>query len=55
VTDARTAAACQVYFWARVAHHLVCMLGLPIVPRTLAFLAGVGAQLVLGAALLLRG
>jgi uncharacterized MAPEG superfamily protein len=54
-TDARTAAASQVYFWARSAHYLVSTFGLPIVPRTLAFLAGVGAQLVLGWTLLSAG
>lgn len=49
-----TAIACQVYFWARVAHYAVSTLGLPIIPRTLAFLTGVGAQAVLAGALLLR-
>ncbi|MEX0729949.1 MAG: MAPEG family protein [Aquisalimonadaceae bacterium] len=47
-SSALTAAACQVYFWARVGHFAVCILGLPIVPRTIAFLTGVGAQIVLG-------
>lgn len=45
---ALTAAACQAYFWARLAHFAVCALGLPIVPRTIAFLLGVAAQLFLG-------
>lgn len=49
-----TAMACQVYFWARVAHYAISAAGLPIVPRTLAFLTGVGAQAVLAAALLAR-
>lgn len=47
VADTTTAAACQVYFWARAAHYAVSLAGLPIVPRTIAFLAGVGSQLVL--------
>lgn len=45
-------AANQLYFAARAAHYLVCILGLPIVPRTIAFLAGVAAQLALAAGLL---
>lgn len=49
-----TAMACQVYFWARVAHCAISALGMPIVPRTLAFLAGVAAQGVLAWALLVR-
>lgn len=47
-----TAAACQVYVLARAAHYAVCTAGLPIVPRTIAFLAGVGAQMTLAWALL---
>ncbi|WP_368408589.1 MAPEG family protein [Caldimonas mangrovi] len=46
-TNAWTAVAAEVYFWARAAHYLVCLSELHIVPRTLAFLVGVGAQLVL--------
>lgn len=53
-STAATAMACQVYFWARLAHYAICVAGLPIVPRTLAFLMGVGAQGVLAAALLVR-
>jgi uncharacterized MAPEG superfamily protein len=49
-----TAIACQVYVLARAAHYAVCVAGLPIVPRTLAFLAGVGAQMTLAWALLVR-
>ena len=53
-TSPATAAACQVYFWARLAHYLVSAVGLPIVPRTLAFLCGVAAQGTLAWALLAR-
>lgn len=38
-----TALACAVFFWSRVAHALVYALGVPVA-RTLAFLAGFGAQ-----------
>lgn len=54
IGSAVTAAACATYFFARAAHYLVCIFGLPIIPRTIAFLVGVGAQLTLGAVLLLR-
>lgn len=47
-----TAAACAVYFFARLAHYAVSVCGLPIIPRTLAFLVGVGCQLTLGVAAL---
>ncbi|MEJ6002910.1 MAPEG family protein [Paucibacter soli] len=50
-----TAWACRLYFCARVAHYAVCWAGLPIVPRTLCFLAGVAAQLFLAATLLGAG
>lgn len=43
-----TAAACQIYFWTRLVHYVVCVSGMPIVPRTVAFLVGVGCQLFLG-------
>lgn len=49
-----TGAACQVYFWARAAHYLVSTAGLPIVPRTVAFLVGVAAQGTLAWSLLAR-
>ncbi|MCW5651568.1 MAG: MAPEG family protein [Ramlibacter sp.] len=52
VSSPFTVLACEVYFAARVAHYTICLCGLPIVPRTLAFLAGVGCQLTLGVALL---
>lgn len=50
--SASTAMACQVYFAARLAHYAVSMGGLPIIPRTLSFLAGVGSQLTLAGVLL---
>lgn len=50
--SAGTALACKLYFLARLAHALVCVFGLPIVPRTVAFLVGVGSQLTLAFALL---
>ncbi len=52
VGSSTTAAACAAYFAARAAHYLIGVIGMPIVPRTLAFLAGVGAQMTLGWALL---
>ena len=48
-----TAAACMIYFFARAAHYLIGIFGLPIPLRTVAFLAGVGAQMTLGASLLI--
>lgn len=44
-----TAIACAVYFWARLAHALVYLLGIPML-RTLAFAVGFLAQAVLVAA-----
>jgi len=41
-----TAAACAVYFWARLAHVVVYTMGLPVF-RTLAFAVGFAAQVVL--------
>ncbi|MBX3589023.1 MAG: MAPEG family protein [Ramlibacter sp.] len=52
LSSTATVLACQVYFVARLAHYAISLCGLPIVPRTIAFLAGVGCQLALGAALL---
>jgi uncharacterized MAPEG superfamily protein len=49
-----SAAACATYFFARVAHYAVCLFGLPIIPRTIAFLVGVAAQTALAASLLMR-
>ncbi len=51
-SSAHTLLACQAYFHARLAHYLISVAGLPIVPRTLAFLVGVGAQGTLAWALL---
>ncbi len=50
--DALTAGACQAYFWARAGYIAICMAGLPIIPRTLCFLAGVACQLLLALRLL---
>jgi uncharacterized MAPEG superfamily protein len=41
-----TAIACAVYFWARLAHAIVYMLGIPVL-RTLAFTVGFLAQAAL--------
>jgi uncharacterized MAPEG superfamily protein len=41
-----TALACAVYFWARLAHAIVYMLGIPVL-RTLAFTVGFLAQAAL--------
>lgn len=41
-----TVIACAVYFWARLVHAVVYMLGIPVV-RTLAFAVGVAAQATL--------
>ena len=47
VSNGVTAAACVVYFWARVVHLLAYTLAIPWV-RTLAFAAGFGAQIAIG-------
>ncbi len=41
-----TVLACAVYFWARLVHAIVFMLGIPVV-RTLAFAVGFVAQVAL--------
>ncbi len=41
-----TVIACAVYFWARLAHAIVYMMGVPVL-RTLAFTVGFLAQVVL--------
>jgi uncharacterized MAPEG superfamily protein len=46
----RTAIACAVYFWARLAHVLVYAFGIPVL-RTLAFAVGFAAQVVLALAI----
>jgi uncharacterized MAPEG superfamily protein len=49
--NAVTAAAAEVYFFARLGHYLVFSLGVPLL-RVLLFVVGVVAQLVLGLTLL---
>ncbi len=46
-----TAAACAVFFWARIAHAVVYAFGIPVL-RTLAFAAGFFCQMILAARLL---
>lgn len=46
-----TALACQVYFYARAAHYVVYLLGIPTL-RTLTFIAGAACQLTLAGVLL---
>ena len=53
--SATTTAACQLYFLARAVHYGVCVVGMPIIPRTIAFLVGVGTQVTLGWILLVAG
>lgn len=53
VSTGVTAMAAMVYFWARLVHAVVCTLGIPWL-RTLAFVAGFGAQLAVAIALLGR-
>ena len=48
LSPSMTVSACQIFFWARVTHFIVSIAGMPIVPRTIAFLVGVGAQMILG-------
>lgn len=50
--DAFTAGVCQAYCWARIGHYAVSTAGLPIIPRTVCFLAGVACQLLLALRLL---
>lgn len=52
VTTAITAMAAMIYFWARVVHAVVYALGVPWL-RTLAFVAGFGAQLAIAIELVL--
>lgn len=44
--NAATAAAAALYFWSRLAHAAIYTFGVPLL-RTLAFLAGFGAQALL--------
>ena len=48
-----TGLACMMYFFIRLGHYVVYALGLPLI-RTLLFFAGVGCQLVLAHALILK-
>lgn len=48
-----TTQACSVYFFARLAHALVTVGGLPIPLRTAAFLVGFASQMTLGIAILI--
>jgi uncharacterized MAPEG superfamily protein len=50
VSTGATVAAAATFFWARLVHLVVYTMGIPVV-RTLAFLVGFGAQLVLFLAL----
>ena len=50
ISTATTALACAVYFWARLAHFLICTAGIPVA-RTLAFAVGFAAQAVLALAI----
>jgi uncharacterized MAPEG superfamily protein len=49
-----TVLACAVYFWSRVAHLIVYTMGLPVF-RTLAFVVGFAAQVVLAVAIFKAG
>ena len=52
VSNDTTVLACQVYFWARVVHFLSYTARIPWV-RTLAFVAGFGAQIAIAVQILL--
>ncbi len=51
VSTPATIAACQLYFFARLAHYIIYSLGIPFL-RTVAFIAGFVAQMTLAFALL---
>ncbi len=51
ISTPATVTACAVFFWARLVHLVVYVLGIPVV-RTLAFLVGFGCQVVLALAIL---
>ncbi|HEX7130505.1 MAG TPA: MAPEG family protein, partial [Rhodanobacteraceae bacterium] len=53
VSTGVTAMAAMVYFWARLVHAIVYLLGIPWL-RTLAFVAGFAAQLAIAIELLSR-
>jgi len=46
-----TATACMIYFFTRLAHYVIYVLGVPLI-RTVAFAVGFGVQAFLGATLL---
>ena len=50
--NATTTLACKIYFFARVAHVVISLAGLPIIFRTGSFLVGVAAQMALAIHLL---
>ena len=54
LTSPVTVAACQLYFFARLAHYVIYTLGIPFL-RTVAFAAGFVAQMTLAIALLTGG
>jgi len=54
ITSPITVAACQLYFFARLAHYVIYTLGIPFL-RTVAFAAGFVAQMTLAIALLRGG
>jgi uncharacterized MAPEG superfamily protein len=47
-----TTLACMVYFYTRLAHYVIYTFGIPVL-RTVAFLVGVGCQMLLAYTLLL--
>jgi len=51
LNDGVTAGAAVIYFWTRLAHFLIYLVGLPVV-RTLAFAVGVGCQMAMAGRLL---
>lgn len=50
ITSSTTIAACQLYFFARLAHYVIYTLGIPFL-RTVAFAAGFVAQMTMAIAL----
>ena len=54
ISTPATVAACQLYFFARIAHFVIYTLGIPFL-RTIAFIAGFVAQMTLAVAILGAG
>ena len=54
ISTSTTVAACQLYFFARLAHYVIYTLGIPFL-RTVSFIAGVIAQITLALAILTAG